>query len=135
MRRERGFTLYELMVVIALSGTVGLAIASASNRLWAENAASKAYCEDMRGIQRATRMLRSDLRNATDVAGLDWRRDGDRLIRGRREIARNVKDFAVAADGGWAEARMLIGGRKHLQAGEGLELVFRVRMRNAGRVK
>jgi len=135
MKSQRGFTLYELMVVVALTGTVGLAIGSATNRLWAENAASRAYCEDVRGIQRATRMLHSDLRNATDVAGLNWRRDGDRLVRGRREIARNVKAFGVSAEGGWATVRMVIGGRRHLPSGDGMELTFRVRMRNAGRVK
>jgi len=135
MKGERGFTIYELMVVIVLSSTVGLAIADSASRLRTENDISRAYTQDVGGMRRVTRMLRADLRNAGSIEDLTWRHDADRLYRGDREMARNVKGFAITGREEWTEVRMVVGGRRHLQAGDGAKLAFRVRMRNAGRAR
>ena len=135
MRRERGFTLYELLVTMTVIGAASMSCLSAANGIHREDAASRAYCADVRGMRHVVRQLRTDLRNAATVEDLDWRREGDRLFRGQREIARNVRAFEVTEDGAWASVRVVVGGRRELSVGDGAELGMRVRMRNAGRAR
>jgi len=135
MRRQRGFTLLELMVTISAIGAASLAFVTSANGIHQENAVSKAYCSDVSGLRQAVRLLRHDLRNAASIEELDWTREGDRLLRGRREIARNMAEFEVKADGPWATVRIAFGNRREAPAGNGRAFEFRVRMRNAGRAR
>jgi prepilin-type N-terminal cleavage/methylation domain-containing protein len=127
MRREKGFTILELMVTIAVIGGASLAVVTSANGIRQEDVASRAYCADVHGMRHAVRLLREDLRNAATVEELEWTFDGHRVSRGEREIVGNVREFEVTADGSRATARLVVG--------DGAEVAVRVRMRNAGRVR
>lgn len=130
MRRDRGFTIVELMIAASAFGAVVLVATGLVGSIRATERFSTEYGGDLHGLRRAVRVIEADLRAAADVADLDVRLDGDRLVRGDRTLARNVSEFEVVRDGSLARVRIALGSRSSSPRKRG-ELTFTVRLRNA----
>lgn len=132
MKRAAGLTLIELMIaMVATAGAIGAAAAIVSTVV-REERVSAAYARDLDGLRRAVTALEVDLRGAGSLDDVDWRLDGDRLLRGDETVARRIAEFELTADGGLARAAIAPaprGGGAPRPAGR---ILLTVRMRNAG---
>lgn len=106
MRREAGYSFYELMVVTALLVTVTGTIAGITHAVHKADRVSAAYVEDLAGLRRAVAAVERDLREARSVEDLDYVLDLDMLKRGDIVLARRIGTFELTQDGAVVTARI-----------------------------
>jgi len=99
MRRDAGFSLYELMIVVAVLGVMTGAIAGLTHAVHRADRVSAAYVEDLAGLRRAVTSVERDLRAARSVKDLDYVLDLDMLKRGETILARRIGTFELVQDG------------------------------------
>jgi prepilin-type N-terminal cleavage/methylation domain-containing protein len=92
-RRERGFSLIELMAAMAMSVILGGILFATATRMMKANVLATAYAEDVLGARRVLASMERDLRNVTPAL---YRLADDgtvlRIVDGRppAPLARNV---------------------------------------------
>jgi prepilin-type N-terminal cleavage/methylation domain-containing protein len=106
LRREAGFSLYELMIVVAVLGTVVGTIAGITHAVHRADRVSAAYVEDLAGLRRAVVSVERDLRAARSLADLQYVLDLDVLKRGEAVVARRIGTFEIVQDGEVVTARI-----------------------------
>lgn len=111
MRRDAGFSLYELMIVTAVFGLVAAAIAGLTHAVHRADRASAAYTEDLAELRRAVVAVERDLRAASSADDLKYALDGGVLKRDGRPVARRIGSFEVRQDGDVATARIALQPR------------------------
>lgn len=125
MTRQSGFTLVELMTVVALTTVLAGAMAGLAQHAQRGVAETNGMARELQGFRAALDRLTADLREARAVeVGTDVvirTRDGERrwsctdgaLVRradGRpREMARSVRALRVEADGALWNVTLLVG--------------------------
>jgi prepilin-type N-terminal cleavage/methylation domain-containing protein len=116
MRREAGWTLLELMAVLAVLTIAALAIGGVTEGIRREDRISAAYTRDVRGLRRALQAVEADLREARAISGhtidgVTYRLEGDRLLRDGHELARNIAHFGIERVGERATVRIVLRRR------------------------
>jgi hypothetical protein len=106
MRRQAGFSLYELMIVTALLVTVTGTIAGITHAVHRADRVSAAYVEDLAGLRRAVATVERDLRVARSLSDLHYVLDLDMLKRGDDVVARRIGTFELKEEDGIATARI-----------------------------
>lgn len=129
--RERGFTLFELMIVVAIAAVSGGAMAALGLSMHRTEQETGAYVRDLDGLRRAVRTIERDLRAASQVdggavGGAAYRLEGGTLLREGRVLARNVASFALARDGRLVTATLELAARSR---GRGPSVSVRVCLR------
>ena len=111
MRRLRGFTLIELMVVTATMVSVGGTFLTVAATLHREERLSAACAEDVREVTRALQAIEDAVRAARRPEDVDAELVGKELRVGGRPVARNVASFQVAWRDRRATVRLVLGAR------------------------
>jgi prepilin-type N-terminal cleavage/methylation domain-containing protein len=131
VRRAAGFTLIEVLIVVTLMVAVTGTFGAVAGTIHARDRTTAAYAEDLAGLRRAVRTLRSDLRAARSTADLDWHLEGGVLRRGSRVIARHIAAFGVRARGSLAQVRIALAPRSDAPTRREAILDFAVHMPTA----
>jgi type II secretion system protein J len=132
MRREAGFTLMELMIVIAMFGFVASICGAMAGALHRTDQHTAAYVDDVSDLRRAVRAVERDLRSATSLDELDYRLEDDRLLRNGHELARRIGCFEMTEAGGLATVRMGLAPRREVASRKAPVVVLKVRLRGGG---
>jgi prepilin-type N-terminal cleavage/methylation domain-containing protein len=105
-RREAGFSLYELMIAVAVLGVITAAVAGIAHAVHRADRVSAAYVEDLSGLRRAVVSVERDLRAARSLADLRYVLDVDALKRGEAVVARRIRTFELVQAGEVVTARI-----------------------------
>ncbi len=105
-RREKGFSLYELMIVTAVLGVVTAALAGVTHAVHRADRVSAAYVEDLTELRRAVAAVERDLRAASSIDDLRYALDGGVLKRDGEAVARRIATFELTQEGAVATARI-----------------------------
>lgn len=133
MRRARGFTILELMIVVSMLTVVGATFLGAATTIHREERHSAAYAQDLAGLRRAVQLVEHDLRDAGTTQDVDYRLEDGVLRRGDTPIARNIALFDVsAASDGLARVRIGLAPRSDAPNRREATLDLVVRMRGKG---
>ena len=108
MRREAGFSLYELMIVTAVMGVVAAAIAGVTHAVHRADRVSAAYAEDLAELRRAVVAVERDVRAAASVEELRYALDDGVLTRDGRPVARRIGSFELTREGAVVTARIAL---------------------------
>ena len=108
MRRQAGFTLMEVMVVVALVAGAASTIVGFVETLRRDDRAAARYVREISEFRAAVRSLERDLRAGARAA---WRLEGDRLVRDGRLMAKNVTRFELARKGRLTTVELRLGRR------------------------
>lgn len=124
MRRQRGWTLIELMGSLSLIGTVCVVVGGLALQAEHTRDLGAAYASDIAGSRRALDAVERDLRAAhdvrvaanslvaqTDAGDVVWKLEGTSLRRGDEVLARNVATFDAKRDGDVVEVSLALGRR------------------------
>ncbi len=107
MRRpDAGFSLYELMIVVAVLVTLTAAVAGITHAVHRADRVSAAYVEDLAGLRRAVTSVERDLRAARSLEDLRYVLDLDMLKRGEAVVARRIGTFELLQEGDVVTARI-----------------------------
>ena len=96
----RGFSLYEVLIVMALIGYVAAIGGSMTASLHRTDRHTAVYVKDVTDLRHAVRTIERDLRAAKSVRDLDYRHEDESLLRGERVVARNIAVFEVSEQDG-----------------------------------
>ncbi len=129
MRRERGWTLIELMVVVTLITATGGTVLGVASHVRGEERHSAACANDLQDLRQAVRVLERDLRESSVPPALDWHLEDGALRRGARTYARNVARFDVSWKGDVASVHVALGPRTDAPSRRTATLDLRVRRR------
>ena len=132
MKREAGFTLMELMVVIMLVGLVATICGTMTGALHRADRHTAAYVDDVGDLRRVVRALERDLRAAASVHELAYRLEDGRLLRDGHELARNIALFELDEANGLATARIGLAPRRDVASRRKPVVVVKVRLRGGG---
>jgi len=112
VRRQRGFTLLELMGSLALIGAVSVVAGGFAFHAKETTELGSLYAGDVAETRRALDAVERDLRGArgvrpganslvvvTDAGDVAWKLDGHSLLRGDAVLARNVANFRAERRG------------------------------------
>jgi hypothetical protein len=124
VRRDRGFTLLELIGSLALVATTGLVSAALVLDAHRTRDLGDAYANDVTETRRALDAIERDLRGARDVTidgthlvvatgegDVTWDLDGKSLRRGEVVMSRNVAAFETKRDGDRVDVTLVLGAR------------------------
>jgi prepilin-type N-terminal cleavage/methylation domain-containing protein len=124
MRRQRGFTMIELMGSLAIIGSVSVVAGGLAVHATHLRDLGAAYAADVSESRRALDAFEADVRSAHDVASAEstctvtrdagvvvWTLSGQSLRRGDAVLARNVASFGVRRDGSLVTAVITLGRR------------------------
>jgi type II secretory pathway component PulJ len=106
VRRDAGFSLYELMIVTAVLVTVSGTLAGITHAVHRADRVSAAYAEDLAELRRAVVAVERDLRAAKTVADLRYTLGDGVLRRDGKVIARRIGTFEVTQEGAVVTARI-----------------------------
>lgn len=103
---EKGFSLYELMIVVAVLVTLTATLAGIAHAVHRADRVSAAYVEDLAGLRRAVASVERDLRAARSLEDLRYVLDLDMLKRGETLVARRIGTFELLQEGEVVTARI-----------------------------
>jgi len=132
MRRQAGFTLMELMIVIAMVGFVASIGGAMAGALHHTDQQTAAYVDDVGDLRRAVRAVERDLRAAASLEALDYRLEDDRLLRNGHELARRIGRFEMTEVDGLATVRIGLAPRREVASRKAPVVVLKVRLRGGG---
>jgi hypothetical protein len=111
VKRARGFTLIELVVVTATMVSVGGTFLTVASTLHREERLSAACAEDVREVTLAARALEDAVHRARRPEDVDAELVGRELRVDGRRVARNVAAFSIAWRDRRASIRLVLAPR------------------------
>lgn len=123
---RRGFTLMELMIVIALFAGVTAISTALVVSLRRSEQISGAYVEDITRLRRVVRIVERDLRRGDDP---DYRLEQGVLYRDDAIVAHRIAEFDLRAEGALNVARVSLVRRSEVPDAKRPTVVVRVRRR------
>ncbi|MHC4849623.1 MAG: PulJ/GspJ family protein, partial [Planctomycetota bacterium] len=122
----RGFTLMELMIVIALFAGVTAITTGLVVSLRRSEQISGAYVEDITSLRRVVRVVERDLRRGDAP---DYRLERGVLYRDDAVVARRIAAFELRAEGALNVARISLAPRSEVPQAKRPTVTVRVRRR------
>ena len=110
MRRDRGFTLNEVMVALVVIGSTCATTVAVGEAIRSEQRQADASARDLRAASRVLDLASEDVR-AGRYEDARWTLMKGVLSRGDEVVARGVRSFDAKSDGGTTRISIAIGPR------------------------
>lgn len=106
MKRQRGWCLLEVLVVVFVGSAVGLTAASLVQRQQGMSHVLGSYSQGLREMRTALAEMGEDVRAGRDLEAAGWKLMGHRLVRGAHVRATHIAAFEATREGALTTIRL-----------------------------